>query len=75
MNKNKYKVKPIKSIKTCIDCNQEKELKLSINRFKCNVCSRILCRKHYKLGLEGGRKYYNIKNYCMCKLCNYIHNK
>ena len=74
MIQNKYKVKKIKKI-TCIDCEEENKLKLSINRFKCNVCLRILCRKHYRLGLEGGKKYYNINNYSMCKYCNWFYNK
>ena len=71
MKKNKYKVRKI--IK-CVDCEGINELKLSINRFKCNVCFNILCRKHYKLGLEGGRKYYDIHNYSMCKICNRMYN-
>ena len=53
MIQNKYKVRKV--IK-CADCKVNNELKLSINRFKCNVCFSILCRKHYKLGLEGGKK-------------------
>ena len=71
MIKNKYKVRKV--IK-CMDCKEHNVLKLSINRFKCNVCFRVLCRKHYKLGLEGGKKYYNIHNYCMCSICNYMYN-
>ena len=71
MIRNKYKVRKV--IK-CADCNDNNELKLSINRFKCNVCFSILCRKHYKLGLEGGKKYYNINNYSMCSICNNMYN-
>ena len=72
MIQNKYKVKKIVN---CIDCKEVKHLKLSINRFKCNVCCRILCKKHYQLGLEGGKKYYNINNYSMCNYCNWFYNK
>ena len=71
MIKNKYKVK--KLIK-CQDC-EDKVLKLSINRFKCDACRSILCREHYKIGLIYGNKYYKDIKYCMCKLCNYMYNR
>ena len=68
----KYKVK--KKFK-CKDC-ENNEIKLSINRFKCNACRCILCRKHYKLGLIAGNKYYkDIHNYSMCILCDYMYNR
>ena len=71
MIRNKYKVK--KTVK-CQDC-RDKELKLSINRFRCDACRCILCREHFKQGLIYGSKYYNDIKYCMCNLCNYMYNR
>ena len=72
MIQNKYRVKNKIKCKDCVD----NEIKLSINRFKCNSCASILCREHYKLGLIAGNKYYkDNSNYCMCILCDYMYNR
>ena len=52
------KVTKVKKTVKCQDC-KDKELKLSINRFKCDACRCILCRDHYRQGLIYGGKYYN----------------
>ena len=43
----------VKKLIKCQDC-EDKVLKLSINRFKCDACRSILCREHYKIGLIYG---------------------